>query len=274
MPFSTPRFTFTPHSLLPSLLILFTFVVAHSSSLHLPSPVTPVESALTVAAQPCRICAHRCLSLSLSLRSPLPRTHHRHLYAPHRHLCAHHRQEEESYEALRVFEILADREKHDVRATTYAKVSVYPREVQPESPNSYRARKREYFRMRHERRKAREVGPAANLRERFEQHRHVDLLNGIYASKKSKVRFKINDICASKLHLQLNSTIAIAYSLLYLVKLSWPKTLAMKWFNIKCKTDNFQADDDDVLYQGSQRCASPPLIGRDLVNQNNGETSN
>ncbi|XLR04288.1 hypothetical protein HN51_059154, partial [Arachis hypogaea] len=38
-------------------------------------------------------------------------------------------------------------------------VSVYPREVQPESPNSYRARKREYFRMRHERRKAREVGP-------------------------------------------------------------------------------------------------------------------
>ncbi|XLU35221.1 hypothetical protein S245_071287, partial [Arachis hypogaea] len=35
----------------------------------------------------------------------------------------------------------------------------------------------------------------ANLRERFEQHRHV---------------------------------------------LSWPKTLVNKWFNIKCKTDNFQ----------------------------------
>ncbi|XP_025633596.2 uncharacterized protein [Arachis hypogaea] len=37
------------------------------------------------------------------------------------------------------------------------------------------------------------------------------------------------------------------------VKLSWPKTLVNKWFNIKCKTDNFQADDDvddDVLYQG------------------------
>ncbi|KAL1312185.1 hypothetical protein HN51_038784 [Arachis hypogaea] len=36
-------------------------------------------------------------------------------------------------------------------------------------------------------------------------------------------------------------------------KLSWPKTLVKKWFNIKCKTDNFQADDevdDDVLYQG------------------------
>ncbi|XP_028767124.1 50S ribosomal protein L27, chloroplastic [Neltuma alba] len=36
------------------------------------------------------------------------------------------------------------------------KVSVYPREVQPENPNSYRARKREYFRMRRERKKARE----------------------------------------------------------------------------------------------------------------------
>lgn len=35
-------------------------------------------------------------------------------------------------------------------------VSVYPREVQPENPNSYRARKREYFRMRRERKKARE----------------------------------------------------------------------------------------------------------------------
>ncbi|XVF57774.1 hypothetical protein PTKIN_Ptkin07bG0009200 [Pterospermum kingtungense] len=36
------------------------------------------------------------------------------------------------------------------------KISVYPREVQPENPNSYRARKREYFRMRRERRKARQ----------------------------------------------------------------------------------------------------------------------
>ncbi|KAI4350504.1 hypothetical protein L6164_004954 [Bauhinia variegata] len=38
------------------------------------------------------------------------------------------------------------------------KVSVYPREVQPENPNSYRARKREYFRMRRERKKARAEG--------------------------------------------------------------------------------------------------------------------
>lgn len=37
-------------------------------------------------------------------------------------------------------------------------MSVYPREVQPENPNSYRARKREYFRMKRERRKARQEG--------------------------------------------------------------------------------------------------------------------
>ncbi|OMO85394.1 Ribosomal protein L27 [Corchorus capsularis] len=38
------------------------------------------------------------------------------------------------------------------------KVSVYPRVEQPENPNSYRARKREYFRMRRERRKAKKEG--------------------------------------------------------------------------------------------------------------------
>ncbi|XLS93695.1 hypothetical protein HN51_069703, partial [Arachis hypogaea] len=86
-------------------------------------------------------------------------------------------------------------------------VSVYPREVLPENPKSYRARKREYFRMRRKRKKAREAGAVANLHERFDQHRHV---------------------------------------------LSWPKTLVNKWLNIKCKTDNFQANDDvddDVPYQ-------------------------
>ncbi|GLU18769.1 hypothetical protein SLE2022_350530 [Rubroshorea leprosula] len=41
------------------------------------------------------------------------------------------------------------------------KVSVYPREVQPENPNSYRARKREYFRMRRERKKAKQEGIVA-----------------------------------------------------------------------------------------------------------------
>ncbi|CAO1947090.1 unnamed protein product [Urochloa humidicola] len=38
------------------------------------------------------------------------------------------------------------------------KVSVYPYEKEPENPNSYRARKREYFRMRRERKKARAEG--------------------------------------------------------------------------------------------------------------------
>ena len=38
------------------------------------------------------------------------------------------------------------------------KVSVYPQEVQPENPNSYRARKREYFRVRRERKKVRQEG--------------------------------------------------------------------------------------------------------------------
>lgn len=37
-------------------------------------------------------------------------------------------------------------------------VSVYPREVQPENPNSYRARKRENFRLQRERKKARKEG--------------------------------------------------------------------------------------------------------------------
>ncbi|WVZ67607.1 hypothetical protein U9M48_016660 [Paspalum notatum var. saurae] len=38
------------------------------------------------------------------------------------------------------------------------KVSVYPYEKQPENPNSYKARKREYFRMQRERKKARAEG--------------------------------------------------------------------------------------------------------------------
>ncbi|OAY84206.1 50S ribosomal protein L27, chloroplastic [Ananas comosus] len=38
------------------------------------------------------------------------------------------------------------------------KVSVYPRIEQPENPNSYKARKREYFRLQREKRKARMEG--------------------------------------------------------------------------------------------------------------------
>ncbi|KAB2064707.1 50S ribosomal L27, chloroplastic -like protein [Gossypium arboreum] len=38
------------------------------------------------------------------------------------------------------------------------KISVYPRVLQPENPNSYRARKREYFRMRRDQTKAKKEG--------------------------------------------------------------------------------------------------------------------
>lgn len=40
-------------------------------------------------------------------------------------------------------------------------ISVYPREIQPENPNSYRARKRENFKLQRERKKARKEGFAA-----------------------------------------------------------------------------------------------------------------
>ncbi|KAL4277120.1 hypothetical protein AHAS_Ahas20G0275400 [Arachis hypogaea] len=72
----------------------------------------------------------------------------------------------------------------------------------------------------------------ANLRERFEQHRHV---------------------------------------------LSWPKTLVNKWFNIKCKTDNFQVDDDaddDVLYQAVSRAVTAwklVLAGNEQENEQGNE---
>ncbi|TXG54880.1 hypothetical protein EZV62_020136 [Acer yangbiense] len=38
------------------------------------------------------------------------------------------------------------------------KVSVYPREIQPENPNSYRVRKRENFRLQREKKKAKKEG--------------------------------------------------------------------------------------------------------------------
>ncbi|KAL6006345.1 60S ribosomal protein L27 [Asimina triloba] len=38
------------------------------------------------------------------------------------------------------------------------KISVYPRELQPENPSSFKARRREYFRLQREHRKARKEG--------------------------------------------------------------------------------------------------------------------
>ncbi|PKA54837.1 50S ribosomal protein L27, chloroplastic [Apostasia shenzhenica] len=43
------------------------------------------------------------------------------------------------------------------------KISVYPRVEQPENPNSYRARKREYFRLQRERKKAKKEGIVPQL---------------------------------------------------------------------------------------------------------------
>ncbi|CAN6472374.1 unnamed protein product [Victoria cruziana] len=43
------------------------------------------------------------------------------------------------------------------------KVSVYPRVVQPENPNSYKARRREYFRLQRERLKAKREGTSPQL---------------------------------------------------------------------------------------------------------------
>ena len=37
--------------------------------------------------------------------------------------------------------------------------------------------------------------------------------------------------------------------LVVIVKLSWPKTLVKKWFNIKSKAEDFHAD--DVVFEGS-----------------------
>ncbi|CAN1154022.1 50S ribosomal protein L27, chloroplastic [Linum perenne] len=44
------------------------------------------------------------------------------------------------------------------------KVSVYPREVQPENPNSYRARKREQFRLQREKKKAKKEAREGKVR--------------------------------------------------------------------------------------------------------------
>ena len=47
---------------------------------------------------------------------------------------------------------------HNIDVKAILQVSVYPYEVQPENPNSYRARKREYFRLQREKKKARKEG--------------------------------------------------------------------------------------------------------------------
>lgn len=45
-----------------------------------------------------------------------------------------------------------------LKRIVYWQISVYPYTPEPENPNSYKARKREYFRMQRERKKARKEG--------------------------------------------------------------------------------------------------------------------
>lgn len=49
----------------------------------------------------------------------------------------------------------------------------------------------------------------------------------------------------------------IADSIFMVVKLSWPKTLVKKWFNIKNKAEDFHSD--DVVYGGDG-----PFLGQFL----------
>ena len=73
--------------------------------------------------------------------------------------------------------------------------------------------------------------------------------------RKARFEVKIPPLSLSlslslKIHLHLCSVLfchCLPF-LLFLVKLSWPKTLVKKWFNIKSKAEDFQAD--DVLSRG------------------------
>jgi len=49
-------------------------------------------------------------------------------------------------------------------------------------------------------------------------------------------------------HFHLYIHFLVLSDFFFLVKLSWPKTLVKKWFNIKSKSEDFQAD--DVICQG------------------------
>ncbi|KAK2992895.1 hypothetical protein RJ640_028137 [Escallonia rubra] len=60
-----------------------------------------------------------------------------------------------------IFSLIEGMVKFEKFGPDRKKVSVYPREVQPENPNSYRARKRESFRLQRERRKARKEAKVA-----------------------------------------------------------------------------------------------------------------
>lgn len=59
-----------------------------------------------------------------------------------------------------IFSLIDGLVKFEKYGSDRKKISVYPREVQPENPNSYKVRTREAFRMQRERKKARKEGYA------------------------------------------------------------------------------------------------------------------
>lgn len=65
------------------------------------------------------------------------------------------------------------------------------------------------------------------------------------SSKKSKVC--VNK-CQNFSDFSLHSVLRLLIVFSSILKLSWPKTLVKKWFNIKNKAEDFDADDAD--YEG------------------------
>ncbi|MQL97686.1 hypothetical protein Taro_030388 [Colocasia esculenta] len=57
-----------------------------------------------------------------------------------------------------IFSLIAGLVKFEKFGPDKKKVSVYPRVEQPENPNSYKARRREYFRLQREKKKAKKEG--------------------------------------------------------------------------------------------------------------------
>ncbi|XXG41609.1 hypothetical protein AAC387_Pa01g2043 [Persea americana] len=70
------------------------------------------------------------------------------------------------------------------------KISVYPREVQPEDPNCYRARKRDYFKLQREREKVIKALKAARKKGLAAPPELVSVLEEITAAAKARLKGK------------------------------------------------------------------------------------
>lgn len=69
-------------------------------------------------------------------------------------------------------------------------ISVYPQEVQPEDPNCYRARKRDYFKLRREREKVIKALKAARKKGLAAPPELVSVLEEITAAAKARLKGK------------------------------------------------------------------------------------